>query len=263
MKIETRQVAAFMRGPVTARAVLLHGDDEGLIHERGAALTRLVAGSLTDPFQVVELERAGWPTLAQETTAISMMGGRRVVRVRDVTDAILEPLKLALKTPGDALIVLEAPELGRGKLRTFMEAGKDLASLACYPEEGAALKDSIRRVLSEHGVSVDAEAASWLAETLGASRAMLVAELDKLALLAGAGGRIDLPTARLCGGDGASAAADAGLLAATTGDLIGCDRDLDRALAEGVNGIALIRMALFHLQEAPPGASSHASRHGR
>jgi DNA polymerase-3 subunit delta len=249
VKIETRQAAAFLRNPAKTRAILLHGDDEGLIRDRGAALTKLIAGTLNDPFQVAELDRDGWPRLADEMSAISMMGGRRVVRVRDVTDAILEPLKAALKTAGDALIVLEAPDLGRGKLRNFMEAGTDTAALACYPEEGRALHESIRLVLGEVGVSADPEALTWLADTLGGDRSVLKAELEKLALLAGTGGRIDLDTARSCAGDAAGASADTGLLAATQGDVIAADTELERAMAEGLAGIALIRMALSHLQK--------------
>jgi DNA polymerase-3 subunit delta len=249
VKIEPRQAATFLRNPAKCRAVLLHGEDEGLIRERGAGLTRLTAGSLNDPFQVVELEREGWPRLADEMSAISMMGGRRAVRVRDVTDAILEPLKAALKTAGDALIILEAPGLGRGKLRSFMEAGQDVAALACYAEEGRALQDTIRLWLGEFGVSADAEAATWLGDALGGDRAVLRAELEKLALLAGAGGRIDLEMARDCAGDAAGASADSGLLAATEGNVVLCDTEVERAMAEGLAGIALIRMTLGHLQK--------------
>jgi DNA polymerase III subunit delta len=249
VKIEPRQAAAFLKNPGKNRAVLLYGDDEGLIRERGAALTKLVAGSLTDPFQVVDLDRGGWPRLADEMTAISMMGGRRVVRVREVTDAVLDGVKSALKTAGDALVVLEAPELGKGKLRSFMEAGHDVAALACYAEDAAALQETIRKSLAESGVSADGEALAWLAEALAGSRAALRAELEKLCLLAGAGGRIDLDLARQSAGDTASATADSGLLAATLGDLPACETALDRAMAEGLAGVALIRMALGHLQK--------------
>ena len=249
MKIEPRDAASFLRGKLTIRAVLLHGADDGLIRERGAALTKSVAGSLNDPFQVVELEREGWLRLANEMSAISMMGGRRAIRVRDATDAILDPLKAALKTAGDALIILEAPDLGRGKLRPFMEAGKDLAALACYPEDRRALQETVRTILGEFGASADAEAAGYLSEAVAGDRSILRTELEKLALLAGAGGRVDLAMARDCTGDAAGASADTGLLAATTGDVATADAELERAIAEGLSAIALIRMAISHLQK--------------
>jgi DNA polymerase-3 subunit delta len=248
MKIETRHADGFLRNPGLCRAILLHGDDAGLIRERGAGLVKRVTGSLTDPFQVVELEREGWPRLADEMTAISMMGGRRAIRVRDVTDAILEPLKAALKTAGDALIVLEAPELGKGKLRTFMEGAADAACVACYPEEGRALADTIRLALGELGVTVDAETTVWLAERLGGDRFVMRSELEKLALLAGTGGRVDLDLARGCTGDAAGSSADAGLLAATLGKVAETDAAVELALSEGLAAVALIRMAISHLQ---------------
>jgi DNA polymerase-3 subunit delta len=249
VKIEPRDAPGFLRAPGAIRAVLLHGSDEGLIRHRGAMLTKLIAGSLNDIFRVAELERDSWPRLGDEMSAMSMIGGRRVVRVRDATDAILEPLKAALKTAGDGLIVLEAPELGRGKLRPFMEGGRETASLACYPEEGRALQETIRTILHDEGVAADGEAIAWLAETLGGDRNLLAAELEKLALLAAGGGRIDIDLARSCVGASAGATADSALLAAMAGDIEQADAQVESALADGLAGVALIRITIGHLQK--------------
>ncbi len=249
MKLDARQVAGFLRDPGKCRAVLLHGEDQGLIRERAEGLTRHIAGALNDPFRVVELERDGWQHIASEMTALSMMGGRRVVRVRDITDAALEPIRAALKGPGEALLVLEAPGLGRGKLRTFIEAAPDAAAIGCYAEEGRVLQDVMRTMLGEAGVSADADALAWLAETVGGDRSVVRGEIEKLILLAGAGGRVTIDMARSVAGDGAAASADDGLLAATTGDALRADAAIETAIHEGLNGVALVRMALGHLQK--------------
>ncbi|MEJ0049393.1 MAG: DNA polymerase III subunit delta [Rhodospirillales bacterium] len=248
MKLDARQVAGFLRRPGPCRVVLLHGDDEGLIRERARELTLSVAGSLNDPFLVAELDRDGWSRITEEMTAMSLIGGRRVIRVREVTDAATEPVRAALRGAGDALLLLEAPELGKGKLRTLIEAAPDAAAIACYPEEGRALQDLIRAMLAELGASADAETVSWLAESLGGDRAVVRGEVEKLALLAGAGGRVDVEMARSSAGDAAGASADAGLLSATRGDPVAADHEVEAAIAEGVTAIALVRMALGHLQ---------------
>jgi DNA polymerase-3 subunit delta len=248
LKLDAREVAGFLRDPGKCRAVLLFGEDEGLIRERARGLTQTVAGSLTDPFRVAELDREGWSNIAAEVTALAMTGGRRVVRVRDVTDAALEPVRAALKSAGEALIVLEAPGLGKGKLRTFIEAAADAVTIGCYAEDRRAVQDLIRTILAEAGVGAEPEAVRWLAEAVGGDRSVVRAEAEKLALLAGAGGRVDLAMARLCAGDAAGASADDGLIAATRGDGAAADAAIERALAEGLNGIALIRMAIGHLQ---------------
>lgn len=248
MKIETRQTAGFLRDPGRYRAVLLYGDDEGLIRERARHLTKLIAGSVDDPFRVVELERERWTQIGAELAAMSMIGGRRVVRVREVSDVALEAIRSALKVPSDSLLVLEAPGLGRGKLRTFMEAAPEAAALGCYPEEGRALEESIRGLLAEAGVSADPDAVHWLAESATNDRSVVRGEVEKLALLAGAGGRVDLAMARSCGGDSAGASGDEGLLAAMRGDAVAADAAIEGAVAEGLAGVAVIRMALSQLQ---------------
>jgi DNA polymerase-3 subunit delta len=253
MKLDARQVSGFLRDPGKCRAVLLYGDDEGLVRERARALTRLVAGSLTDPFRVAELDRDGWPNIAAEAAALAMTGGRRVVRVRDVTDAALESIRAALKSSAEALIVLEAPGLGKGRLRTFVEAAPDAVAIACYPEDARDVQDLIRGILGEAGVAAEPEAVRWLAEAVGGDRSVVRGETEKLALLAGAGGRVDLAMARLSAGDSAGASAEEGLTAAMRGDAVAADAAVERALAEGLNGIALIRMTIGQLQRLHQG----------
>jgi DNA polymerase-3 subunit delta len=248
MKLDARRIPAFLRDPGAARVVLLHGDDAGLIRERAEALTRAVASSLDDPFRVAVLEREAHGRLAEESGAMSLVGGRRVVRLRDCGETVLAGLRRALDTRGDTLLVLEAPGLGRGKLRTFVETLDSGAAIACYPEEGRALESSIRALLAERGVAADPAALEWLAAHLGADRESTRVEVEKLSLYVGPGGTADLDAAEACIGDAAALSLDEALFAATSGDLASLDRALERALAEGANAIAVIRPALSHLQ---------------
>lgn len=248
MKIDSRQLVGVLRDPGKYRVVLLFGEDEGQIREHARHLTRLVAGSLDDPFRVAELDRDGWAHLAGEMNAIAMTGGRRVIRLRDATDALLSALQAALAGKGDALVVIEAPGLGKGKLRSFAEAAADIAAIACYPEEGRALEETIRKMLADGGVSADAESVQFLATLSGGDRSVLRGEIEKLVLLVGAGARVDVDMAQSCAGESAHAGADDGLVAALRGDVVGADAAIDAALTEGLAGIALIRMALGQLQ---------------
>jgi DNA polymerase-3 subunit delta len=249
LKLDARQIAGFLRDPGPCRLVLLHGEDEGLIHERAQHLTRLVTGSLNDPFLVADLTRETWPQIPAEMAALSMIGGRRVIRVRDAADAILAPVAEAMKGPGNALLILEAPGLAKGKLRSFAEGQAQAAAIACYPEEGRALTDLIRTAFTEHRVSAEPDAIAWLGETLGGDRAVIRGEIEKLVLLAGPNGRLDLDMARAGTGDSAGAAGEDALSAAMAGNLAAADSAVEAAIADGLNGVALIRMALMHLQK--------------
>ncbi len=248
MKIDSSRVTAFLRDPGKCRLILLYGEDEGQIRERSQALTRTVAGSLNDPFLVSELNRESWSQIAAEMAALSMIGGRRVIVVRDAGEATLSHAMAALKGPGGGLLILEAAGLGRGKLRSFAEATPDAAALPCYPDEGRALTELVKAGLASSDVTVEPDALSWLGQVLTGDRAVLRSEIGKLALLAGAGGRVSLEDARACTGDSATGSADDGVLAALGGRAEQADAAVEAAIQDGLAGVAVIRMALSQLQ---------------
>ena len=205
-----------------------------MIRDRAGALVRFVAGSLDDPFLVAELGRESVGELANEAASLPLTGGRRVVRLREATDAATDQVAAILKGMAPALVVLEAGGLPtRSRLRSLVEAAPDGAAIACYPEEGRALTDTIRAVLTEGGASIDADALAWLSDQLGADRVSTRQEVEKLALYAGPGGRVDLDAAMACVGDMAGLSLDDALFAATEGDVAMADRALELAAAEG------------------------------
>jgi DNA polymerase III subunit delta len=260
MKLEPRRLEAFLRDPGSVRVVLLHGDDAGLIRERATRLVRAVAGTLDDPFRVVELERDSLASIPDEMASLSLTGGRRVVILRDVTDAATAPVQAALDGRGQALLVLEAPGMQtRAKLRTLLEKAADGVVIACYPLEGSALAQAIRAGLAESGVEVDDDALSWLVGQLGADQAVTRSEVEKLALYAGPDGRVDLTAARICVGDLAGLSLDDALFAATSGDVEGADRALELAMAEGAAPVGVLRAALYHLQRLQRARAAMAS----
>jgi DNA polymerase III subunit delta len=249
MKLAPPRIQGFLRDPGECRVVLLFGEDAGMIRDRAEILVRAVAGSLDDPFLVSELPREAIRTLADEAAGLSLLGGRRVVRVRDVTDAAVEPVQALLKSRAPALVVLEGPALAsRSRLRTALDAAADGVAIACYPEEGRALEETIRETLRLNGAAIEPDALAWLAQQLGADRASTRAELEKLVLYVGPGHRVDLDAAMTCVGDLAGLSLDDALFAATTGDVATADRALEAAVAEGAAPVQVLRAALGHLQ---------------
>ena len=250
MKLAPARVPSFLRDPGDCRVVLLFGDDAGMIRDRAETLVRAVAGSLDDPFLVTDLPREDIKRLTDEAAGLSLIGGRRVVRVRDVTDAATEPVQALLKTKAGALVVLEGPTIAsRSKLRTALETAPEGAAIGCYPEEGRALEETIRETLRANGAGIEPDALTWLSQQLGADRASTRAELEKLALYVGPGNRVDLASAMTCVGDLAGLSLDDALFAATTGDVATADRALEAAVAEGAAPVQVLRAALGHLQK--------------
>jgi DNA polymerase III subunit delta len=250
MKVDARRVDAFLRSPGDCRVVLLYGDDAGLVRERAETLVVAVAGTRDDPFRVTEADRDDIARLADEASSLPLTGGRRVVRLRDVTDAAATAaVQTLLRSPAPALVVIEGTGLpARSRLRTLLEAAPDGAAIGCYPDDARALGDAIRGMFTAAGVQVDRETLAWLTTQLGADRASTRGEIEKLALFAGAGGTVDLQAAMTCVGDLAGLSLDDALFAATEGDLTTTDRALELAIAEGATAVGVIRATLMHLQ---------------
>jgi DNA polymerase-3 subunit delta len=260
-KLETRRIAGFLADPGPCRAVLLHGEDAGLVRERAEVLLRgVLGGAMDDPFRFAELtrEEAARPgALAGEAAALALTGGRRVVRLRDATDAHAGPLKEALAAGGDSLLLLEAGELtGRSKLRAYAEAAPEVAVIACWRERGEELAGTIGRLLREQGVQADAPALAYLAGRLGEDRMLLRRAVEVLALFVGPGGRVDEEAAAACVAEGAALDLDEALMAATAGDGPAADRALDAAFAEGAAPVMVVRAALRHVQRLHEAAAA-------
>ncbi len=249
MKLVPQRVEAFLRDPAGASVILLHGDDVGLVQERARGLVRSIAGTLNDPFLVVELPRERIADLADEAASMPLTGGRRVVRVRDVTDAAIASVTALLKRPGPALVVLEAPGLSsRSRLRTAIEAAPEGVVIACYPDDPGRLEETIRAAMAADRITIDPDALRWLATQLGADRASTRAELEKMALYVGPTGRVDLETAMGCVGDFAGLSLEDAMFAATEGRVEVADRALQLAIGEGSAPVEVLRVGLYHLQ---------------
>jgi DNA polymerase-3 subunit delta len=249
VKLPPARIPSLLRDPGAIRVVLLYGDDAGMIRDRAESLVRAVAGSLDDPFLVTELARDQMRDLSNEAASLSLMGGRRVVRVREVTDAAADAVRAVLQGAAPALVVLEGGNLpSRSRIRTLLEAAPDGVAIGCYPEEGRALEETIRATLQAAGVGTEPDALAWLSQHLGSDRASTRAELEKLALYVGPGKRVDLDAAMTCVGDLAGLSLEDALFAATAGDVATADRALELAMAEGAAPVQVLRVALNHLQ---------------
>ena len=255
MKVSGRRIDAFVRAPGDEiRAALLYGPDEGAVRERALALVTAIAEDPRDPFRVAELTAAQIQQdnarLRDEAAAISMMGGRRAIRVRDASDR-LGPIfsEFLDDPPGDALVVVEAGELSaRSSLRRGFEQADNAAALACYSDEGAVLTDFIGDTLRELGVEADHDAVLYLENVSGSDRQLTRRELEKVALYVGAdGGPIDVATAKACVGDTSAMALEDVAYAAGGGEQQNLDRALGRYFREGGSAVGVLRVVAGHI----------------
>jgi DNA polymerase-3 subunit delta len=199
LKIAAQQVAGVLRDPQRFIGILLYGEDPGLIRERAILAARAVVGSLDDPFRSSVLMREEHGRLLEEARSLSLVGGRRVVRVLDAGDALTVAASRLEPAADGALIILEGGELAtRSKLRQMAEKHTSWACIACYAEAGTSLAGDIRRTIEAAGLSVSGDALEFLCRELGSDTTTRRSELEKLVVFAMGSEQIDLDTAMAC-----------------------------------------------------------------
>ncbi len=197
MKLTYRDIEPFLKKLNPAmRAVVVYGPDSGLVQERAMLLAKQVVSDLNDPFNAVHLTGdiiGGDPArLSDEANALSMMGGKRLVRITSAGNEIAVALKDWLKggkgfEPNpDCVLIIEAGDLKpKDALRKTCEDAPNAAALPCYIEDERSLATLIRDTLRAAGYSIQADAASWMAGAIKGDRMRARMEIDKLVLYMG------------------------------------------------------------------------------
>ena len=150
MKIFPKNTEDFIKSPPSEiRLILVYGSDEGLVRETSARIGKTIVSDLSNPFLVSEISgdniSQDSAQLIDEALAISMIGGRRLIRVRDATDNIVKPLEILLETDKvEAITILQSGALNpRSKLRKLIEKSPLSAAIACYPDDYLSLQSLI------------------------------------------------------------------------------------------------------------------------
>jgi len=255
MKLDKTKLERVLKSPDSIGALLFYGPDEGLAHEYAGLAQKAVLGAGDDTFRLAELTqddiRGDGARLADELNAISMLGGRRVVRIAQATNMIAGQVADAIagQAQGAALLIVEAGDIGsKAELVKVFESAEGAGAFGCYRDGEAQLGPLIATHLRAGGYGIARDAQAYLAERLGGDRGVTRSELDKLMLYIGEPKReITLADAMACIGDRAAFALDDLIGAAIDGDAADLDRQYARSITE-VEAIQVLRSAARHFQ---------------
>jgi DNA polymerase-3 subunit delta len=255
MIVKTGDADRFVaKPPKDLTAVLVFGPDQGLVRERAEQLMKSVVDDLTDPFRVADLDEQALSNdgarLFDEAAAISMMGGRRVVRVRGAGNGLAKLFESFLEEhAGDALVVVEGGDLSKGVgLRRVFEDDDTAFAVACYADSERNLGEVVRDGLKEFGLSISPDALEDAVSRLGSDRGITRREIEKLALYTQGQKQVTIADVEAVMGDEAEARIDEVCDAAGTGDLTKLDLALERLWTADTSPVAIIRLVLSHFQ---------------
>ena len=252
MKASGRGIEGFLTNPPDSiAAVLLHGHDRGLMQERAKGLALKAVPDLQDPFAVTRLDPENIAkdpaVLVDSAAAMPPTGGQRLGLVTDAGASVLEACKnLLTNPPAESLTVITADDsiTTKSALVKLFEKEDCAASLGCYHDTNQSLASIAKACFDEAGINVDRDAMMWITSHLGSDRMASRMEIEKLVLLAGKGGSLDLETTRKALGDGASVSASDVVSAAASGNVEALGTAFDRAKDDGIEGERMLRIAI-------------------
>jgi len=247
-----------------ARAVLFYGRDRGVVRERAEAVARKVTPNPDDPFDVSQLTDSDLSDdggrLESELLAQSLMGGRRLVRVRlsaekgAIDKAVAEAF--AAHAEGrlnpDAYLLVEAGALGRDSaLRKAAEKAAGGVCIPCYEDEPGDVARLVRESLAKEQVGLSADALELFVARLPRDRGVARAEIERLVLYLGPGSGRHASAQEL--EDFLGVEPEASLFDAAAdafgGRMGPAQAGLRRAFGEGESGPAAVRAAGMHLSK--------------
>lgn len=255
-------IERFLKAPDAGiRVALIHGKDRSGVQERAVALCKTVTPDLNDPFNVTSLTETDVDSdpikLEEALTALSMLGDRRLVRVRlgDPKASVDKAVAAAVTAHAngeynpDAMLVIEAGALGKDSaLRKAAEKANAAAAIACYEDEVGDVARMTREALAEDKVGLTSDALDRFVARLPRERGLMRQEIERLALYIGPGsGRtIDLEELDKHLGVEPDASLSDAALQAFGGRAHAAQSGLRRALAEGESAVMAVRMVSMH-----------------
>jgi len=180
-------------------AYLIHGDDHGRIAERRRRLRALAeSASGAQGIEVFEGDASTPEAVANALNSLTFALGRRFIIVDGTerwTDKQFDPLETALKDiPPDTTVSFFAREDGRTKAPKRLHDAVKKAGGDISAEESVKPWELPKWVIArakELGLQIEPDTAGALIAHVGDRQQRLLRELEKIALYAGQGARVD------------------------------------------------------------------------
>ena len=182
MIFKSGQVDNYIKKPDKIKAFLVYGNNDGLVLDTVKRVARSICSNLDDAFQVAELTGDDvvddFGKLYGEYNGQSLMGGRRVIMVRDAGNQMTKELRKMLDdSNSENLLILYANDLNKkSSLVKLAETSDDIACVACYEDKN----EDIYNTLKTMGLTFDSAAIQQLYSRLSGDRMINLAELEKL-----------------------------------------------------------------------------------
>ena len=192
MDFKQRDIDQFFKKPdKNIRCVVLFGSNEGMIADLAQKFALTVCNDLDDAFlvstfQMDALEK-DFGLLFGEYNAASLIGGRRIVFVKNANNNLTKPLKeLFSESSSDTMLIISSTSLNtKSSLISYLKDEDFAAVVGCYDDREENISSVVRAFFVENGITIAPDAMELLCQRLSADRKASEGELEKLKIYIG------------------------------------------------------------------------------
>lgn len=244
--------------PSNIKVFLSYGNDEGLVFEASENVAKKINPDLNDAFNIEHITtdqiKSNPEAIYMAANSTSLMGGMKLIIIKEATDNFTQGIKEFLNSPSDAFIVLFG-SAGLSKKSTLVQAienASNAAALGCYADDTSSLRQLIIQTLQENQVKSSEEVVNFLISKLGADRKMTRSELDKLMTYLGEEKVLTLEAAIKCIDDASALSFENLTDAIFSKNRKEVSNSLEKLYQEGEAEIAILRIVSSYLKKFIP-----------
>lgn len=253
MNFKDVDIAKYLKTPDSSiKCIIIFGTNEGKIAEYCSQFAKTVCPDLSDAFNVVNLNiddlSKDIGTLFGEYNAQSLLGGRRVIIVKDATDILTKHIKTLFDdNKSDSLLILTSSTLNtKSSLVNLGKDREDFAVIGCYDEREKDIKSFVRDYLIKNQITISENAADLLCMRLSNDKKANLSQMDKLITYLGSRRNIEINDIKTAISDNSSTSVEDLCYFIGTGKT---DKAIDSykgLLNEGIEAASIVRSISYH-----------------
>lgn len=256
MNIKPEQVDGILKSlPQKIRGVVIYGSNEGMVSTLSQQFIKAISPDIYDAFHVSYLDMSDIISdigaLYAEFNAQSLMGGRRVVVIKEANAQLTKGLReLFDSSTSDSLLVITSSSLKTKDSLAIMAKDEDfLYGIGCYDDRDEDISQFANKFMSKHGFNIDNTAFQILCSRLSNDRKITQNELDKLITYMGNKKEITVDDVITVISDTSASSQEDLCYFIAQGMVDKAIASYNRLIFEGENPVSIVRVISYHFMK--------------
>ena len=245
----------FMKADDAIKVVVIYGSNDGLVAEYVKKFAQVVVPDLNDAFQVANLlwdnVSGDFGVVAGEYGAQSLMGGRRVVVIREASNPLTKVLReLFDSSTSDTLLIATSSNLKtKDSLAVMAKDENFMYGIGCYDDRDEDISQFASKFMSRNNFNIDNSAFQMLCSRLSNDRKISQNELEKLITYMGNKRDITINDIKTVISDTSASSQEDLCYFIALGDTQKAINSYNRLIFEGENPVSIVRTIEYHFMK--------------